>query len=60
MSEHIPSPTATTTAVPGPPPTSPGDGLGPAATVGLFLAIFMITIGVASILFPKKTPRKWG
>ena len=51
----IPSPHPTPT----PSPTSPGDGLGVPATVGLFIAVFMMAVGVAGVLFPPRRPRKW-
>lgn len=44
----------------GRPPTTTPDVGGPWAVGGFCLAALLIAIGVAGVLFPKKTPRRWG
>lgn len=65
MTEPIcaPLPCTATTAVPSPPPTAPSfpsPGLEPWAVGGFCLAALLISVGVAGVLFPGQTPRKWG
>lgn len=56
-----PLPCAAVTTQPAPPPahTGPPD-VGPWALGGLFVAVFLIAVGIAGMLFPKRRPRRWG